>query len=149
MNAGAAFADSATDSFQVTATVLEACEVSADDLEFGDYDPIALAHVDATGSLSITCTNGTDYELGLSLGDGAGASNALRYMERAGGAQLGYTLYQDALRTTLWGADPGTDTLSGVGDGTPDPIDIFGRIPMQQTAPAGAYEDTIVVTVSW
>lgn len=142
-------AGSDTDSFEVTATVLASCEVTASDLAFGDYDPVAAANLDADTSLSVTCTNGTAYHVGMSLGDGSGASMATRRMTRSSGSQtLNYVLYQDQQRSVLWGPT-GTDRLAGTGDGTPDTINLYGRVPMQQAAPAGAYVDTIVVTVSW
>lgn len=142
-------AGSDTDSFQVTATVLASCEVSAADLAFGSYDPVASSHLDAETQLSVTCTNGTPYHVGLSLGDGSGASMAQRRMTKSGATQtLNYVLYQDDQRSVLWGTT-GSDRLAGTGDGTPDEIDIYGRIPMQQAAPSGAYVDTVVVTVSW
>ncbi|MFN3465404.1 MAG: spore coat U domain-containing protein [Terricaulis sp.] len=145
----AAYAGTDTDSFEVTATVLASCEVSASDLAFGNYDPVSAAHLDADTSLSVTCTNGTPYYVALSLGDGAGATMAQRRMTKSGDtATLNYVLYQDDQRSVLWG-DTGADRLSGTGDGTPDTIDVYGRVPMQQSAPAGAYTDTIIVTVSW
>lgn len=145
----AAYAGSDTDSFEVTATVLASCEVSASDLAFGNYDPVSAAHLDADTSLSVTCTNGTPYYVSLSLGDGAGASIAQRRMTKSGDTEtLDYVLYQDDQRSVLWG-ETGADRLSGTGDGTPDTIDVYGRVPMQQAAPAGAYDDTIIVTVSW
>lgn len=145
---GAANAGSDTDSFQVTATVLASCEVSASDLAFGNYNPVIAAHLDAATTLSVTCTNGTPYEVGLSLGDGTGASVTTRYMKK-GSDQLGYSLYRNAGRTQLWGASGGSETLAGVGTGSAATIDLFGRVQMNQAAPAGAYSDTIVVTVSW
>jgi spore coat protein U-like protein len=142
-------AGSDTDSFEVTATVLASCEVTASDLAFGDYDPVAATPLDAETTLSVTCTNGTAYDVGMSVGDGSGASMAQRRMTNSGGSQtLNYVLYQDDQRAVLWG-NTGADRLSGIGDGTPDTIDVYGRIPMQQTAPAGDYADTIIVTVSW
>ncbi len=137
-----------TDQFTVSATVLASCEVTANDLDFGDYNPVAASHLDAATTLSVTCTNGTPYEVGLNLGGGGGASTATRYMAN-GGENLGYTLYQDSGRTTLWGASAGDDTLAGVGTGAAATIDVFGRVPMLQAVPAGAYQDTITVTVTW
>lgn len=142
-------AGSDTDSFEVTATVLASCDVTADDLEFGDYDPIAAANLDAETALSVTCTNGTSYHVGMSVGSGAGASMATRRMTKTDGPQtLSYVLYQDSQRSVLWG-NTGGDRMSATGDGTPDLIHVYGRVPMQQAAPAGDYTDTIVVTVSW
>ena len=142
-------AGSDTDSFEVTATVLASCDVIADDLTFGDYDPIAAANLDAETTLSVTCTNGTPYHVGMSLGSGSGASMATRRMTKTGGTQtLSYVLYQDTQRSVLWG-NTGGDRVDATGDGTPDLIHVYGRVPMQQTAPTGDYTDTIVVTVSW
>ena len=144
--AGPAHADDDDDTFQVTARVLATCEVIAQDLDFGDYDPIVAANLDASTTLSLTCTNGTPYELSMSVG--GGESTAARYM-LDGAEQLAYVLYQDAGRTTLWGVNGGVDTLNGAGTGAPVTIDVYGRIPMQQPAPAGDYADTITVTVTW
>jgi len=142
-------AGSDTDSFEVTATVLASCDVTADDLAFGNYDPVGAAHLDAETSLSVTCTNGTAYHVGMSLGSGSGASMSERRMTKSGGSQtLSYVLYQDTQRSVLWG-NTGGDRQAGTGDGTPDLIHVYGRVPMQQAAPAGSYSDTIVVTVSW
>lgn len=142
-------AGSDTDTFEVTATVLASCDIVATDLAFGNYDPVAASPLDAETTLSVTCTNGTAYYVGMSLGDGSGASMATRRMTKSGGSQtLDYILYQDTQRTVLWG-NTGVDRLSGTGDGTATTLHLYGRVPIQQTAPAGAYTDNIVVTVSW
>jgi spore coat protein U-like protein len=144
-----ASAGSDTDSFEVTATVLASCEISALDLAFGNYDPINASHLDAETTLSVTCTNGTPYHVGLTLGDGAGATMATRNMTRDGDTDtLGYVLYQDNQRSVLWG-DTGGDRLGGTGAGTSQTIDIYGRVPMNQPSPAGDYSDTIIVSVTW
>jgi len=145
---GPAIAGDDTDTFTVTANVLATCEITANDLDFGDYNPVAATNLDASTTLSLTCTNGTPYQVSLDLGDGAGASAAQRYMVN-GGDSLGYTLYRNAGRTLVWGETLGADTLAGTGTGSAAAIDIFGRVPMQQAAPAGAYSDTITVTVTW
>jgi spore coat protein U-like protein len=146
--AGAAYADDDTDSLTVSATVLATCEVTANDLDFGDYDPLASSHLDAATTLSVTCTNGTPYNIALDLGIGLGATTAARVMVD-GGDTLNYTLYRNSTRTQLWGETIGTDTLSGVGSGNAATIDVFGRVPMLQQAPSGDYEDTITVKVTW
>ncbi|MBX3510722.1 MAG: spore coat protein U domain-containing protein [Hyphomonadaceae bacterium] len=144
----AAHAGSDSASFTVSANVVATCEVVANDLDFGDYDPVVAAHDDAATTLSITCTNGAIYQIALNLGAGAGATAATRYMTR-GGDLLAYGLYRNGARTQVWGESGGVDALSGTGTGAPVSIDLFGRIPMQQAVPAGAYQDTIIVTVTW
>ncbi|MBX9747168.1 MAG: spore coat U domain-containing protein [Hyphomonadaceae bacterium] len=143
-----AWADDDTDTFTVSATVLATCEVIANDLAFGSYDPVAAAHLDASTTLSVTCTNGTGYNVRLNLGEGAGASTATRFMDN-GAQTLGYTLYRNAGRTQLWGTTIGSDTLAGAGTGAPATITVYGRIPMQQAVPSGTYDDTVTVTVTW
>jgi spore coat protein U-like protein len=139
-----------SDTFTVSANVLATCEIVANDLDFGDYNPIAAANLDAATTLSVTCTNGAGYNIGLDLGEGAGASTAARHMANSGDTHfLGYTLYQNPGRTTLWGASIGSNTRAGTGTGSAATIDVYGRIPMSQTVPSGSYSDTITVTVSW
>ncbi|MGE3141999.1 MAG: spore coat U domain-containing protein [Hyphomonadaceae bacterium] len=146
--AGPAFAGSDTSSFTVNATVIASCAVSANDLQFGNYNPVADSDLDAATTLSVACTNGTPFQIALGLGGGTGASTAARYMTN-GANTLAYTLYQDASRSTLWGETAGVDTKAGTGTGAAVSIDVYGRAPMHQTAPAGAYSDTIVVTVTY
>ncbi|HVK80654.1 MAG TPA: spore coat protein U domain-containing protein, partial [Verrucomicrobiae bacterium] len=45
-----------TDTMDVTATVLDTCDVIAQDLGFGTYNPIAAANLDAATTVSVTCT---------------------------------------------------------------------------------------------
>ncbi|QGZ93832.1 Csu type fimbrial protein [Terricaulis silvestris] len=145
-----AHAGTDTDTFTVTANVLATCEIVANDLDFGDYNPVAASNLDAATTLSLTCTNGTSYNVGLDLGEGTGASTATRYMADSGDTYfLGYTLYQNAGRTTLWGANVGSNTLAGSGTGSAATIDVYGRVPMTQTVPSGNFSDTITVTVTW
>ena len=143
-----ALADDDTDTFTVSATVLATCEVTANDLAFGDYDPVAPSNLDAATTLSVTCTNGTPFNVGLDLGTGGGATTAIRYMVN-GGDTLSYTLYRNALRTQLWGDTIGADTLSGVGTGSAATIDVYGRVPMQQAAPGGDYQVQVVRSSDW
>jgi spore coat protein U-like protein len=145
-----AHAGTDTDTFTVSANVISTCDIIANDLEFGDYNPVTAANLDAATTLSLTCTNGTAYNVALNIGTGTGASTATRYMANGGGTDfLGYTLYRNAGRTQLWGSTIGADTLSGTGSGAAANIDVFARIPMNQAVPSGEYTDTITVTVSW
>jgi spore coat protein U-like protein len=142
-------AGNATDTFDVTATVIATCNIDAQDLQFNNYNPINAAALDAQTTISLTCTNGTPYALSLNLGNGSGASTATRFMTSAANNKLSYILYRDAGRTQLWGQTAGSDTLAGTGTGTAATVNVYGRVPMQQTLPAGSYTDTITVTVAW
>lgn len=136
-----------TTTFDVTATVVNACDVSASNLSFGNYDPISLVPTDATTTINVTCTLGAAYAVRLNAGlNGAGVV-ADRAMLN-GTNRLNYNLYTDALRTTLWGNDATTD-VEGLGTGLSVPLVVYGRIPAGQTVGAASFTDTITVTLEF
>lgn len=146
---GDAAADTDQTSFDVTVTVIDSCNVTAQDLDFGDYDPVSATSLDAATTLSVTCTFGADYDVGLSVGLGAGATHAARKMTNSGTDTLTYGLYRDGARSQVWGETIGVNTIAGTGSGAAQVIDVYGRAPIAQTAPADSYEDTITVTVTY
>lgn len=146
---GEASADTDQTTFDVTATVIDSCDVTAQDLDFGDYDPVSATALDAATTLSVTCTFGAAYDVGLSAGLGAGATYAARKMTNSGTDTLTYSLYRNPARSQVWGETLGVDTHAGTGTGAAQVIDVYGRAPIAQTAPADAYEDTITVTVTY
>jgi|CXWL01.1.fsa_nt_gi spore coat protein U-like protein len=146
----AADASAATDSdtMAVTATVVASCNVNANDLLFGNYDPVVAAPHDGATTVEVTCTNGTGYVVALDKGLGAGATVGARKMT-AGANTLTYSLYQNAGRTIVWGETAGVNTVAGTGSGALQSLDVYGRAPANQTAPVGAFSDTITVTVTY
>lgn len=144
----AAWAQPATDTFLVTATVIKSCEVSAENLVFGPYDPIDAAPLEAASDIDITCTNGSDYDVGLDEGQGSAASVTARSMTGATD-ELNYALFRNPGRTQNWGETIDTDTEPGTGTGTLQTLTVYGRIPAQQPAPADDYVDTVTVTVTY
>lgn len=144
---GSARAQTATGSFNVTATVGSTCSVSASNVAFGAY---TASQIDASGAVSVTCTNGTSYAVGLNAGTGTAATVATRRMTGPSSQTLIYSLYQDSLRTTPWGNTVGIDTVAGTGSGATQTLNVYGRVPAAQlTVGAGSYADTITVTVSY
>jgi spore coat protein U-like protein len=147
-SAGAAFAGTDTDTFDVTADVITACDVTANDLSFGNYNPTLASPNDSSATISVICTSGAAYTLGLSAGAGTGATVAVRKMT-SGANTLNYGLYQNIGRTTVWGETVGVDTVAGTGTGAAFVHTMYGRAAAQQTAPAGHYADTVTVTVAF
>lgn len=142
-------AATATDTMAVSATVQSACIVAASALSFGSYNPTAGTNADATTTLSVTCTSGTSYTVGLSAGNGSGATVSSRKLTN-GGNTLNYALYQDSARTTNWGNTPGTDTpASAVAGSSATTLTVYGRIASGQNVPAGSYTDSVTVTVNY
>ena len=102
-------AATATTTFQVSATVLTACAVTANPLNFGNYDPTSATALDITTTFSVLCTVGTSFTVGLNAGTTSGSTVTNRRMVN-GANLLNYSLFRDAGRTNNWGNTPGTDT---------------------------------------
>jgi spore coat protein U-like protein len=137
----------ATTTFKVTAKVQAVCQVTALDLDFGIY-------VGAVGSparlgstqMMVTYTPNTSYSVGLNEGTTAGATINQRKMA-SGTNTLNYQLYSDSARSVIWGNTPGTDTVTGVGNGLAVDHTVYGSLPGGQAVPAGDYADTITLRV--
>lgn len=141
-----AIAATTTTTFNVTASVVATCSVSASDVAFGTYTS---AQLDGSGSVSVTCTNGVTYTVGLDAGTGSGATAASRLMTGPASQTITYSLYQNAGRTTLWGLAAASQSVAGTGSGVAQTLTVYARAPAAQTPGVGSYSDTITVTVTY
>lgn len=146
------YAATATGSLGVNATVTSNCALTTTAVAFGNIDVTANANTDTTGGVSVTCTSGTAWIASADAGVGTGATLATRVMLN-GTNKLNYALYTDSLRSTVWGSGvtgTSTSTITGTGTGTAQANTIYARVPSGQTGlPAGAYADTVGVTVTY
>ncbi|MDE1148851.1 MAG: spore coat U domain-containing protein [Azospirillaceae bacterium] len=140
-------ATTASATIAVSATVLSLCTVSASALAFGNYSSNAV--LDGSTSVGVTCTNGTTYTVALDNGTTSGATTATRLMAGSGSNTLGYSLYKDTSRATVWGNTVGTNTTAGTGNGSLQTLNVYGRIPASQYVAPGAYTDTVTVTLTY
>ena len=133
----------------VAATALNACVVAATPLAFGTISQLGGSANDSTATITVTCTPGTTYAVGLDQGLHAGGG--VRQMEGALSTNLlPYTLYSNASRTVAWGNAIGTDTVTGTATLLPAALTVYGRIPGgAPLATAGVYTDAVTVTVSF
>jgi spore coat protein U-like protein len=149
---GAAAATSQS-TFQVQTNVQASCAVTAAPLTFANVDPITnqTTATDGSTTIAVVCSNTTPYNVGLSAGNGSGATVSARKMTiGASSDTLSYALYSDSNRSANWGDTVDTDTVAGLGDGTSQELTVYGRIPSGQgTAKVGAYADTITVSVTY
>lgn len=138
-----------TQTFQVIATMVSDCTIiSAPNIDFGSVG-VTSANTDTTSVLTVACTPGTTYTVGLDAGTGAGSTITDRRMASGGGGSLKYQLFRDTGRTQNWGVTAGTDTVGGTGTGGNNAYTIYARIP-PQTAPAvGSYASTVTVTITY
>lgn len=136
--------------FTVSATVIPDCTITASDVDFGTVGVLVSA-LTATGSLTARCTNGSNYAIALGAGTSTGAGVASRRMQRTGGSsQVAYQLYRDAAYAFPWGdGTSGTSTVTGTGTGLSQAYIVYGRVPAQPTPVAGAYVDTLTVTITY
>lgn len=145
--ANSAMADTATTTFQVTATVADSCLVSATDLNFGAYDPAAVK--DGTSTITVTCTAQTPYTIGLDAGQHFATTRAMIGDDTAT-TLLKYELYTESGHGTIWGELLSGTTVanSSLAGGALD-YTVYGQIPASQYVPAANYADTINVTVDY
>lgn len=130
--------------FQVTSSIPGSCSVTALELDFGAYGG---SQSDLNGSITVACTKGASYQIGLDNGLHYSAPNR-RLKHGATASYLTYELYRDAGRTLRWGDDDAGSVFM-TGDGTAQQITVYGRVPAGQSGPAGSYSNVTVVTVNF
>lgn len=144
-----AAAGTATTTFNVTATVLSNCAVSATDLLFGNYSASSATPLTVNSTISVTCTNGSAYTVALDGGTHTG-NVAARSMTDGATHSLAYELYTANTYASIWGdGTSSTVTVAGTGNGAAQPLTVYGRVPASQFVTAGSYSDHITVTVSY
>lgn len=148
--ANAALTDSTT--FNVKINIDPTCDikaVSASDVDFGSHGHDD-TNIDAQGDLTIKCTNGTAYSIGLDNGLHFDNGNTVRQMSGIGAGNTGelipYTLYLNANHSTEWTT---ASPLSGTGTGQNEVKAIYGQVANLTNAKAGQYLDTVTATVTY
>ena len=137
-------------SFLVSATVQNSCLTStftADPLNFGNYTG-NLAQ--SFNTIHFQCTVGDNLSFAINPGN-SGSFPGTRYMVN-GSYQLNYNVYTSNSYATIWGdGTGGTSTQTVVATGVPNQtLTAYGQVPAgQTTVPAGAYNDTLTVTVTY
>ena len=146
-----AFAQSATNTMQVSVAVIDSCTISATALDFGSPTAIGGTNIDATSTLTLTCTTGADYDVWMGFGNYAASGQRNMAGAAVSTNRVPYNVYSNSARTTAWGNTSGTDTVAGTAaSGLPFTLTAYGRIPSTAAAvPADVYSDTVTVTVNF
>jgi spore coat protein U-like protein len=147
------FAESEGTTMLVSAGIGKNCVITTTNIAFGTYDPIvahATANLDASGSVTTTCTIGTAGEVLINYGANVAVDSEDRRMVGTNtSGYLGYEVYSNSDRSTIWSGDAesGVDiTAAGVGE----EMTVYARIPGGQTSAANdSYTDTLTVVVSY
>jgi spore coat protein U-like protein len=134
-------ADAATQNavFTVTANVATACSIGAANVTLA-YDPNAAVATTAPATVTLHCTNGTHYDVGMLTGG---------TLVGAGGA-LNYSIFQPGTTNTKW-TNTGSGLVSGSANSFATAIVLTGTvsIPPAQDVPAGAYVENVTATVNF
>lgn len=144
--------------FEVKATIVPRCYVTARDLNF----PTSSANeknILSETQIWVTCNRGINYTIGLKSDhdsrDGWGSMKRIPN----GGANVPYTLHREKHGGPLWGFseenknNPESNTspifrVNGQGNGTAQPYTVFGNVPSADYLP-GRYEDTVRIDVKY
>lgn len=139
-----------TANFNVTITIVDECILTTPitTLVFDTDAGVLTAPVLGQTTITVQCTDDTDFKLELNEGTGAGATTALRRMTGTGlnTATIDYELFQEPTLTDNWGIDLDGEALVEQGTGAAVGYIVYGRVPAQATPIADTYTDTITVT---
>lgn len=158
LSAAAAPAMAATTSTNVgiTTTVIANCNVSSAPIAFGSYDSLAAGATTATGTLTLTCSQGTTPSIAIGLG--GNASGAQRRMIGAPGQFLPYNVYQPTANTPAATCTGATTDFPSAAPGfalTAAPstaarvYNLCGSIAAGLSVPVGSYSDTVLATITF
>jgi len=141
-----AFTAIATTTFYIQAIVSKDCRIDgATAMDFGSVASPLDRNVESQSFITVTC-NGTAYR--VSLSNGLHAQGNRRRMHGPGG-YVDYELYRDPGRSLRWGNNPWYDGVTQTGNGHPQTLPVYGRVPKQTLSADGTYSDTITVTVDY
>ena len=142
-----ASAASTNGNLTLQATVSDACSVTDAALTFGAVNPTAGVIIPMTTNISVNCTLGTTFSVGL--GDGSNATGGNRRLRRGATTDyLTYELFRDLTMTSRFGDTGSSDRVAGLGLGiAATPVIVYGKIPAGQTATSGSYSDSVQITL--
>lgn len=143
-----------TTDLTVSLTVTNDCQITTPAISFGSA-PVISGFAPVNQSVSLSCTKGSNYTVGLD--DGQNVAAGRRRMKSGTSNFLAYDIFKSA-GTVRWGALPGArrassdaDINPGAGTGTGSQVFNYNaRIyPDQATPPAGTYVDNVILDVQF
>lgn len=154
----ASAAGSSSTLLNVVAYVSSSCQISANSVNFGNYDPASSSAGTATGNVTLACVKGSNPIVTLDYGQNANGN--IRAMKGNNTEVLEYQLYQPANNTAgtactfnesvIWGGT-GTErfvvtTSPGI---LPRTYNICGLIPPGQDVATDFYQDKVMAQVDF
>jgi spore coat protein U-like protein len=126
------------------------CTISTMSVNFGNYNVFNAAAVDSTGRVTYRC-NAAAANISIGLSTGASSSYNPRRMYK-GAEALGYNLYRNAARTTIWGDGSGGTSVYFRADPPNNSnvnVTVYGRLPAGQDVSAGSFSDTVTAVINF
>ncbi|KAA6204592.1 MAG: SCPU domain-containing protein [Candidatus Tokpelaia sp.] len=141
--------------FLVTANVEKSCSLVVTGINFGKS--ASLDNVpEAKGAIQVKCSDPTDYQIGLSLGNNSKGENQRSMKcantDKCGTSLVDYNLYHrengvDTLWNNKWNTD-GIVTSTSNNQTVETPV--YARlVPNQGNVPAGLYSDIVIVEIRY
>lgn len=150
--------DSGDFSFPVSATVIKSCNVLAgvaSNIQIGSASGVSTDTVNSSGtnSISVTCSKGTQYYIGLSPSNGSPTGAGVMSGTGTNTDKVPYQLRSVSTSGPIWG---NTATANSVGNGVGGPVNavmpqsvpVFAVVPSANFMPDN-YTDTVTVIVNY
>jgi spore coat protein U-like protein len=143
----------ATAHFDVTLIITSTCSVTTGtpvDIAFGSH-PSTDTALAASNSISVNCSKGTPYDIGLlptNTGGTANGTGNLLTSDSGSADSIPYKLFQDSGSTKAWGNTVGINTLHDTGTGGSVSKTVYATIASANYTP-DSYKDTVDVTVTY
>lgn len=147
-----ASAAEANTTFPATITIQSNCTATGGaGLDFGTHGT-AESNIDAQTTITVNCTSGTGYKVGLAAASNPGSLTGVGNFN-FGGTLIPYQLYQDSGRTTIWGNNFAAGTaniVAGTGTAADQTITVYARVAdIPDTINPNTYNDTVNVKVTY
>ncbi|GJB81141.1 lipoprotein [Aeromonas caviae] len=145
---------SGTRTLLVSMTVTNDCQITTPSINFASA-PVVAGFGTVSQSLSVSCTKGSNYTVGLD--DGQNVANGRRRMKSAANNYLAYDIFKSA-GAVRWGstgaarrASADADVNPGTGTGTGSQVFNYNAkvYTDQATPPAATYTDSVILDVQF
>ncbi|MDO4694582.1 MAG: spore coat U domain-containing protein [Eikenella sp.] len=172
--AAPALAETANGEFKTTILINKSCTVTTHsgshdspagaDIDFGAHDAQnntekvsgqSKEAQESTTALTVKCSQGTSFSIGLKPASGTGNDGTGEMTHTDGTDKIAYSLHKDASHNQPWGNEAG-NWLSLTGQGFAPGVNrnntftVYGKVDAGQLdKPAGRYNDTVTVTVTY
>jgi spore coat protein U-like protein len=133
------------------------CTSSGMSVNLGTYTSYQAAHLDSAATMTVTCSRtGGPGNVTVTVGLGASSTSGAIAVRQLRGPvdRLGYNLYRDTSRALVWGDTIGSNAVTQsffVKNNTSQTFTftVFARIEALQDIAAGAYQDSLLMTVTF